>query len=39
MTLCNDDDSEKSYDVKSYHVHTYLKTLDEQSLTDFHRHI
>jgi hypothetical protein len=40
MTLCNHDDSEKSYHVKSYHVNAYLnKTPDEQSLADFHRHM
>jgi len=40
MTLCNDDDSKKSYHVKSYHVNAYLnKILGEQSLADFHRHM
>jgi Fe-S-cluster-containing hydrogenase component 2 len=40
MTLCNDDDSEKSCHVKSCHVNAYLnKTLDEQSVADFDRHM
>jgi hypothetical protein len=34
-----DDVDSKKYHVKSYHINTCLKTLDEQTLTDFHRHI